>query len=70
MLLGHYLALLLNSERSLDTAYRRVGEQHAAEADIQTITAWDPVSKQPLFKVAAVAVTKLGTDDGTPGGEG
>jgi hypothetical protein len=38
MLLGHYLALLLNSERSLDTAYRRVGEQHAAEADIQTLT--------------------------------
>jgi anaerobic selenocysteine-containing dehydrogenase len=24
-----------------------------------TITAWDPVSKQPLFKVAAVRVTKL-----------
>ena len=25
-----------------------------------TITAWDPVSKQPLFKVAAVSVRKLG----------
>jgi ferredoxin-nitrate reductase len=29
-----------------------------------TITAWDPVSKQPIFKVAAVRVTKLdGADD-------
>ncbi len=25
-----------------------------------TITAWDPVSKQPLFKVGAVSVTKAG----------
>jgi anaerobic selenocysteine-containing dehydrogenase len=25
-----------------------------------TLTSWDPVSKQPLFKVAAVAVTKAG----------
>jgi ferredoxin-nitrate reductase len=24
-----------------------------------TITAWDPVSKQPIFKVAAVRLTKL-----------
>jgi anaerobic selenocysteine-containing dehydrogenase len=30
-----------------------------------TITAWDPVSKQPLFKVAAVRVSKLA--DGTSG---
>jgi anaerobic selenocysteine-containing dehydrogenase len=29
-----------------------------------TITAWDPVSKQPLFKVAAVALAKLGDADG------
>ncbi|MEU8180703.1 molybdopterin-dependent oxidoreductase [Micromonospora sp. NPDC049044] len=31
-----------------------------------TITAWDPVSKQPLFKVAAVAVTKLADGRGQP----
>jgi anaerobic selenocysteine-containing dehydrogenase len=31
-----------------------------------TITAWDPVSKQPIFKVAAVRVVKLDAGDGTP----
>lgn len=31
-----------------------------------TITAWDPVSKQPLFKVAAVAVTRLADGGGVP----
>jgi anaerobic selenocysteine-containing dehydrogenase len=31
-----------------------------------TITDWDPVSKQPVFKVAAVQVSRLG---GAPGGE-
>jgi len=31
-----------------------------------TITAWDPVSKQPLFKVAAVAVARLGDGRGVP----
>ncbi|MGC4796564.1 molybdopterin oxidoreductase family protein [Micromonospora saelicesensis] len=31
-----------------------------------TITAWDPVSKQPLFKVAAVAVAKLADGRGVP----
>jgi anaerobic selenocysteine-containing dehydrogenase len=31
-----------------------------------TITAWDPVSKQPIFKVAAVRVTRVGPADGTP----
>ncbi|HEU5149331.1 MAG TPA: molybdopterin oxidoreductase family protein [Iamia sp.] len=29
-----------------------------------TITGWDPVSKQPIFKVAAVSVTKLADGDG------
>jgi anaerobic selenocysteine-containing dehydrogenase len=29
-----------------------------------TITAWDPVSKQPLFKTAAARVTKLADGDG------
>jgi anaerobic selenocysteine-containing dehydrogenase len=31
-----------------------------------TITRWDPVSKQPMFKVAAVRVTKVASGDGTP----
>jgi ferredoxin-nitrate reductase len=35
-------------------------------ANALTITAWDPVSKQPLLKVAAVRVTRLGDGDGTP----
>jgi anaerobic selenocysteine-containing dehydrogenase len=31
-----------------------------------TITAWDPVSKQPLFKVAAVRVQRVRSGDGRP----
>jgi anaerobic selenocysteine-containing dehydrogenase len=31
-----------------------------------TLTAWDPVSKQPTFKVAAVRVAKLADSDGCP----
>ena len=31
-----------------------------------TITDWDPVSKQPLVKLAAVRVTKAGDADGRP----
>ena len=31
-----------------------------------TITDWDPVSKQPIFKVAAVRVTKVADGDGNP----
>jgi anaerobic selenocysteine-containing dehydrogenase len=31
-----------------------------------TITDWDPVSKQPLYKVAAVRLEKLADGDGTP----
>jgi anaerobic selenocysteine-containing dehydrogenase len=31
-----------------------------------TQTAWDPVSKQPIYKVAAVAITKVADGDGTP----
>jgi len=40
------------------------GQPHAANE--LTITAWDPVSKQPTFKVAAVRVHKLADGDGTP----
>jgi hypothetical protein len=28
-----------------------------------TLTGWDPVSKQPMFKVAAVRLTKLDPPD-------
>jgi hypothetical protein len=31
-----------------------------------TITEWDPVSKQPMFKVGAVRVTKIADADGKP----
>jgi len=31
-----------------------------------TITDWDPVSKQPLFKIGAVKVTKVADADGVP----
>nr|WP_306748285.1 hypothetical protein [Saccharothrix yanglingensis] len=39
------------------------GDRHARAANEPTPTEWDPVSKQPLFKVAAVRVTRIG--DGT-----
>ncbi|QQQ73611.1 nitrate reductase [Saccharothrix sp. 6-C] len=35
------------------------GDRHARAANELTMTEWDPVSKQPLFKLAAVRVTKL-----------
>ena len=34
--------------------------EHLRAANELTITAWDPVSKQPLYKVAAVRVTRAG----------
>jgi anaerobic selenocysteine-containing dehydrogenase len=36
------------------------GDERDRAANELTLTAWDPVSKQPLFKVAAVAVTREG----------
>jgi ferredoxin-nitrate reductase len=36
----------------------RSGPEESRAANELTITAWDPVSKQPLFKVAAVRVTR------------
>jgi anaerobic selenocysteine-containing dehydrogenase len=44
---------------------RQDGEAPRAANEL-TVTAWDPVSKQPIFKVAAVRVTKLRPGDGTP----
>jgi len=39
--------------------WRAEGREHHRAANELTITAWDPVSKQPIYKVAAVAVKKL-----------
>ncbi|MEH0970730.1 molybdopterin oxidoreductase family protein [Micromonospora sp. CPCC 205546] len=41
-------------------------ERTPRAANELTVTAWDPVSKQPLFKVTAVAVTKLADGRGVP----
>ncbi len=35
------------------------GKDHDRAANELTLTSWDPASKQPLFKVAAVRVTKM-----------
>jgi anaerobic selenocysteine-containing dehydrogenase len=35
-------------------------------ANEMTITAWDPVSKQPIFKVAAVRLERVESSDGQP----
>ena len=40
------------------------GDGHDRAANELTITEWDPVSKQPLFKVAAAQVTKVEAADG------
>ncbi|HEY6593967.1 MAG TPA: molybdopterin dinucleotide binding domain-containing protein [Asanoa sp.] len=37
---------------------------HSRAANEMTMTAWDPVSKQPLFKVAAVAVSRVAGGEG------
>jgi ferredoxin-nitrate reductase len=42
------------------------GNGHLRAANELTITEWDPASKQPLYKVGAVRVTKVTTSDGTP----
>ena len=39
---------------------------HARAANELTITEWDPASKQPLYKVGAVKVTKIADGGGTP----
>jgi ferredoxin-nitrate reductase len=38
------------------------GESHARAANELTLTAWDPVSKQPYFKYAAAQVHKVGAE--------
>ena len=42
------------------------GNEHLRAANELTLTEWDPASKQPLYKVGAVRVTKVATSDGTP----
>ena len=42
------------------------GDDARRAANALTITAWDPVSKQPIFKVAAVRVTRVRAGDGSP----
>jgi anaerobic selenocysteine-containing dehydrogenase len=44
----------------------RPHEGPARAANAMTITAWDPVSKQPIFKVAAVRVVRVQSGDGSP----
>ncbi len=39
---------------------------HTRAANELTITEWDPASKQPLYKVGAVRVTKVADAGGTP----
>ena len=46
--------------------YWDASDGHTRAANELTMTVWDPVSKQPLFKVAAVRVTKLADAGGTP----
>jgi len=53
-----------------DTEYRDTGYRDAPDIEPEraanelTITAWDPVSKQPLFKSAAVRVIREGPGSG------
>jgi len=44
----------------------RAGAGESRAANELTITDWDPVSKQPLFKTGAVQVTKAGDGGGQP----
>jgi len=47
-------------DRVTQPLVRRDGELVAEAANELTITEWDPVSKQPLFKAGAVQVTRVG----------
>jgi ferredoxin-nitrate reductase len=42
------------------------GDGHLRAANELTVTEWDPASKQPLYKVGAVRVTKVADAGGTP----
>ncbi len=49
-----------------DTAGQNAPDGHPCAANELTITEWDPVSKQPYFKIAAVRLTKIGGGGGRP----
>jgi anaerobic selenocysteine-containing dehydrogenase len=49
-----------------DTAGERGPDGHPRAANELTLTEWDPVSKQPYFKIAAARVTKLRERGGVP----
>ena len=52
--------------RTPDGAPAAGPDGHPTAANELTMIEWDPVSKQPLVKVAAVRVRKLADTDGTP----
>lgn len=54
----HYGPWRSISDASSDGTHRAANEL--------TMTVWDPVSKQPLFKVAAVRIDKVAIGDGSP----
>ncbi|MFD7069627.1 molybdopterin oxidoreductase family protein [Streptomyces sp. NPDC059913] len=45
--------------------HRPTDPAHGRAANEATVTDWDPVSKQPLFKVAAATITLVGRGTGT-----
>lgn len=45
-----------------DLGGREPGDETPRAANEMTVTGWDPVSKQPIFKVAAVAMTKVAAE--------
>jgi ferredoxin-nitrate reductase len=49
-----------------DTPEEDSPDGHSRAANELTITDWDPVSKQPLFKVGAVRVSKVADAEGAP----
>jgi anaerobic selenocysteine-containing dehydrogenase len=48
-----------------DIADSRSTDHHRAANEL-TITAWDPVSKQPIFKTAAARIDRVGAGKGNP----
>jgi anaerobic selenocysteine-containing dehydrogenase len=51
-----------------DTPNGRAPDGPGRAANELTITEWDPVSKQPLHKIAAASVTKVGSAPAAPEG--
>ena len=49
-----------------DTPPNPASGAHHRAANELTLTDWDPVSKQPIFKTAAAAAVKVSDSGGTP----